>query len=237
MKDFSKTAYATSMKTKTSLPDFHQLCTPEQKYTKNLPALELFFFFLGSIAGFLWEVLLFYLLRGNYVNRGFFYGPWLPIYGSGAVLFHLLLTRTAPLTGCTPLPNAAVTFSMRTDKHRRGFTRLCRFLCLFFSSALLGSLIELSVGFFLNHLWGLRYWDYSAYPLQFHGYICLWSALGFGLAGTLFLGFLAPLLSRFFFRLSAKTRRLLLTLLLLLFVCDCVAAFLRPNTGSDITFP
>ena len=49
----------------------------------------------------------------------------------------------------------------------------------------LGSGLELVIGWFLDLFWNLRYWDYSGYFLDFHGYICLVSALGFGIAGVL----------------------------------------------------
>ena len=40
----------------------------------------IFFFFLGAFLGYLWEVLLFYVQDGVFCNRGFLYGPWLPVY-------------------------------------------------------------------------------------------------------------------------------------------------------------
>ena len=53
----------------------------------------IFFFFLGAFLGYLWEVLLFYVQDGTFYNRGFLYGPWLPVYGVGAVLMLLILRR------------------------------------------------------------------------------------------------------------------------------------------------
>lgn len=53
----------------------------------------IFFFFLGAFLGYLWEVLLFYVQDGVFCNRGFLYGPWLPVYGVGAVLMLLILRR------------------------------------------------------------------------------------------------------------------------------------------------
>lgn len=218
------------MKNQTRLPDFHELCPPEQNYIADVISLEIFFFFVGSILGFLWEIFLLYLMEGHYVNRGFFYGPWLPVYGTGAVLFHVLLAHPSLSAGSFSDPSDSASFSMRPRKKKN-------FLLLFFLSALLGSMLELAVGYFLDIIWGLRYWDYSGYPLDFHGYICLWSALGFGIAGALWVGILSDILRRFFFHLSAKTRRNLNTILLLLFAFDFAAALIFPNVGDGITFP
>ena len=221
LKDFSIIGNAIPMKKQTRLPDFRELCPPEQNYIADVVSLEIFFFFAGSVSGFLWEVFLLYLQEGTYVNRGFFYGPGLPVYGTGAVLFHILL---APQMLYTP------SFSMRVRRKRGFLYHLQRFIVLFFLSAFLGSIIELAVGYFLDITWGLRYWDYSGYPFDFHGYICLWSALGFGIAGALWVGILSNFLRRFFFHLSAK-------ILLLLFAFDCAAALIFPNKGYGVTFP
>ena len=43
----------------------------------------IFFFFVTSVGGFLWEVLIFFVKDGRFRNRGFLYGPWLPVYGAG----------------------------------------------------------------------------------------------------------------------------------------------------------
>ena len=48
-------------------------------------------FFLTAVFGWLWEGLLYLLKDEMYVNRGFLTGPWLPIYGTGAVMLELSL--------------------------------------------------------------------------------------------------------------------------------------------------
>lgn len=216
------------MKKRSHLPDFNELCPPEQNHIADTISLETFFFFLCSIVGFLWEVLLMYFLDGSYVNRGFFYGPWLPIYGVGGVLFHLLLGKK---------DYAAQIAS--SDKHplfRKQTPFFIRFLGVFFLTAFLGTGMELALGWFLDAFWDLRYWDYSTYPLQFRGYICLWSTLGFGIAGALWICVFSNLFCRFWFHFSAKNRRSLNAFLLLLFALDCAAALIFPNVGHGITF-
>ena len=195
------------MKTQEHLPDFQQLCTPEQKHASATLPRFLFYFFLCSIAGFLWEVALILVTQNDFANRGFLYGPWLPVYGVGAVLFSLFLERI--------------------KKHP---------IAVFFLSALLGSALELLIGWFLDTVWDLRYWDYSGYLLNYRGYICLWSALGFGIAGVLWVCLLSGALTELWLRLSQKLRRGILTILVLLFLLDCTAALILPNVGINITF-
>lgn len=215
------------MKKRRHLPDFAELCPPEQNHITNTISLEIFFFFLCSIAGFLWEVLLMYYLTGSYVNRGFFYGPWLPIYGSGGVLFHLLL-------GNKDYYAQAASSGINFRKQTPFFPR---FLGIFVLTALLGTSIEFSLGWFLDTFLNLRYWDYSTYPMQFRGYICLFSSLGFGFAGALWICIFSNFFRRLWFCISIKNRRNLNAFLLLLFALDCAASLILPNTGYGITFP
>lgn len=127
----------------------------------------IFFFFTGSVCGYVWEVLIFLVKEGTFRNRGFLYGPWLPVYGIGAVLFSVVLSPRELL------PDSS-------GKYKKNHP-----VTVFFLSALLGSGLELVIGWFLDLFWNLRYWDYSGYFLNFRGYICLVSALGFGIAGVL----------------------------------------------------
>ena len=108
---------------------------------------------------------------------------------------------------------------------------------VFFLSAAIGTGLELLIGWFLDAFWNLRYWDYSGYPFHFHGYICLYAAVGFGIAGVLWICVLEAPLTRLWKRLSPKVRLGLNTLLLLLFAADCAAALIFPNRGAGITFP
>ena len=58
--------------------------------------------------------------------------------------------------------------------------------------------------------------DYSGYLLNYKGYICLWSAIGFGVAGVLWICLLAPIVTWLWLRLSPRFRRNLNALLILL---------------------
>lgn len=168
----------------------------------------IFYFFVASLAGFVWEILIFFVKEGHFRNRGFLYGPWLPVYGSGAVLMYLLLS---------------------------GYRR--RPAKVFLYSLLLGTSLELAIGWILETFWELRYWDYSGYPLNFRGYICLASALGIGIAGVLWICLLSGLLEKLWLGIPPKIRSGLLVALILLFVLDLAAALIFPNTGRGITFP
>ena len=211
------------MKTRTHQPNFKTLGSSGKKFVWDVVSLLIFFFFTGAIGGFLWEVLIFLIKEGNFYNRGFLYGPWLLVYGIGAVLFYVLLGK----------------YGKRCKKcshkiHPRASIR--HFFSVFLLSCLIGTSLELLIGWQLDLLWGLRYWDYAGYFLNFHGYICFLSAIGFGVTGLFWICFLSPALRRFWFFLPEKFRRGVNTILVLLFVIDCAAALILPNIGKGITF-
>lgn len=58
---------------------------------KYIPRI-LLVFVIGGIFGFIYEEIFYRIDLGYFVKRGTTYGPWIPIYGFGAVAI-LLLTR------------------------------------------------------------------------------------------------------------------------------------------------
>lgn len=109
------------------------------------------------MAGWIWEILYVSAHEKHWVNRGFLYGPWLPIYGSGAVA---ILWTTLPVQDTVPLA--------------------------FLIGAVSATLLELATGAAMEHIFHMRYWDYSNKPMNWKGYICLPVSLGWGIF-TLFL--------------------------------------------------
>lgn len=151
------------MKKHSNLPDFSKLCAPEQNPIQDKISLLIHFFFLGSFSGFLWETLIFLVKDNTFRNRGFFYGPWLPVYGIGAVVFYCFFHHSSKkISGATHLSGR--TFRSKIKYHP---------ITIFTKTALLGTALELVIGWLLNTFFHLRYWDYSSYPYNFHGYICL----------------------------------------------------------------
>ena len=97
---------------------------------------------------------------------------------------------------------------------------------VFFLSTLLGSGLELVIGWFLDLFWNLRYWDYSGYFLNFRGYICLVSALGFGTAGVLWVCIFSKILQKWWYHISLDFRKKWNMFWVFIFVTDCAAALI-----------
>ena len=113
------------------------------------------YFLIYSCIGWCLEVVYAAVTTGQLVNRGFLNGPVCPIYGFGMVIVLFALT---PLVDNT--------------------------LLLYLGGVILPSALELVGGWALYKLYRTRWWDYSDYPFNIGGYICLEFCLLWGV-GTL----------------------------------------------------
>ncbi len=164
-------------------------------------------FFSFCFVGWLWEVVIHIINDGRFVNRGVLHGPWLPIYGSGAVLILLALNML----------------------RKKPFWE-------FVASIALCGTIEYFGHWMLEKLFnGQKWWDYTGYFLNLNGRICAEGLLVFGLAGIACVYFIGPLLDSLFARMSPKIRRPLCLILLAVFIVDVIYSITVPNTGDGIT--
>lgn len=169
------------------------------------------FFFSFSIAGWLWEVLLYIIKDGNFVNRGTMYGPWLPIYGTGCVIV-LLLLIPKKLKKITDNP-----------------------ILTFLIIMLICAIIEYFSGWACEYFKCARYWDYSGYFLNIKGRICLECTMFFGIGGTACIYLIAPKLDRFFKKLSLKSTFIICISLISVFCIDWIYSSHHPRMGAGIT--
>lgn len=163
-------------------------------------------FFLLSAAGWLWEVLLYFVTEQTFVNRGVYHGPYLPIYGVGGILLYLLLHRLRK-----------------------------RPVFVFLYASLICLSVEYFASWFLEKLWKVRWWDYSNHVLHINGRICLLGGIFFGMGGTLLVCWALPYYEKLFRLLPAKKRIVLCLLLVAIFTADAAYAAVQPNIGYGIT--
>nr|WP_319474943.1 putative ABC transporter permease [uncultured Sphaerochaeta sp.] len=114
--------------------------------------LLIWYFFCYAILGYIVEVLYCSIRQGTLVNRGFLHGPYLPIYGFGAVLVIFIFARI------TNNP-----------------------FVLFFISVIGTSILEYATGYLSETLFSIRLWDYSTAHFNLKGRICLLNSTLFGL--------------------------------------------------------
>ena len=71
-------------------------------------------FFLLSLAGWLWEIAIYLVQDGRFVNRGILLGPWLPVYGSGGLLLILVFSADAAWAADFPNMGEGITARINT---------------------------------------------------------------------------------------------------------------------------
>lgn len=111
----------------------------------------LIFFFIYCFLGWVWECCYVSVRKRKWVNRGFLHGPFLPIYGSGAIV---ILISTIAVKDIVPL--------------------------VFLFGMVSSTILEFCTGCCMEKLFGVRYWDYSNLPLNFKGHICFFISLAWG---------------------------------------------------------
>lgn len=122
-------------------------------------------FFIYSIIGWIWESFLCSSVElKKLVNRGFFLGPYCPIYGLGATLSYLLLRDIGSAT------------------------------LIFILASIVSCTIEYIIGYILEKMFKDRWWNYDNYPFQLHGRVCLYGLVIFGLANVVIVKFSTPFL-------------------------------------------
>lgn len=162
-------------------------------------------FFAFAMFGWIWECTLQIIQDGHFVNRGSLYGPWVPIYGFGGISLVVLLKRFAD--------HPIVTFLL---------------------AMLVCGILEGGTGWYLDTFRGMRYWDYSNFYFNIHGYVCLEGLLVFGLGGCMFIYLLAPMLDTYLNKIPKKGRIALCTVLVSAFLADVVYTHFNPHTGDGI---
>ncbi len=177
-----------------------------------------FLFLFFCIIGWLYEVTLAFLYGYGFVNRGFLFGPYLPLYGSGALLLILFLQHLMDRDIRITFPTFRRTNVRGTFPKQIRITPLLVFIAIIFITTAL----EYAVGWFLEAVFNQRFWDYSTYNWQFQGRICVSASVRFGLGGMLFLYILVPLFTKIIDRIPARLRFILSWVIAALLVIDLI---------------
>ncbi|PIP08980.1 MAG: phosphohydrolase, partial [Syntrophobacteraceae bacterium CG23_combo_of_CG06-09_8_20_14_all_50_8] len=105
----------------------------------------LYLFAIFSLSGWVLEFIFRSLRLRKLTNPGFLRGPYLPIYGTGAVFLYL------------------------ASLHLSGSHFLIKVLAYF----VITTGLEFTTGFFLEEFFHIRLWDYSKESLRVKNFICL----------------------------------------------------------------
>ncbi len=116
----------------------------------------LLIFYMYCFFGWCFESSYVSLRTGHWVNRGFMKAPFLPLYGSGAMLLLIV----------------GLVFERNT-------------VMIYIAGCICATILELVTGAGMEWLFHIKYWDYSRQRFQYKGHICLSSALVWGFMALL----------------------------------------------------
>lgn len=154
-------------------------------------------FIIYAFLGWCTEVAYAAVDTGKFVNRGFLNGPYCPIYGCGIVIVVSILT---------PIKD--------------------NLFVLFFGSLLLTTVLEFLTGFLLEKIFHNKWWDYSAYPFNIKGYVCLKFSLYWGLACTFVMDIIHPMIYKLISIMPFLAGVIILLVVMVIFTTDIVISVL-----------
>ena len=126
-------------------------------------------FFFYSVIGYILEVISCCITTKKFtLSRGYLIGPYIPIFGFGAILMLSFL-----------------------DKYKNDV------ITLFVLSMVVCCLLEYITSLLMEKIFKLRWWDYSNKRFNINGRICLENGVRFGLGGLIITKYFNPLLINF----------------------------------------
>lgn len=161
----------------------------------NLLCRWFLLFLIYSFVGWIIEVTLYLKRYKKIVDRGFLIGPYLPLYGCGALLMVLCLGKYSE-----------------------------DIIILFCMSALLCTVLEYMTSYIMEKIFRARWWDYSTRKYNIEGRVCLKFALCFGLGGVIVVPFANPFLLSLMNKFSVDTINTAAVIFFIIFLIDvCVS--------------
>ena len=169
----------------------------KEPFKPKIPLLMLVFAF-GGLFGFIYEEIFYRFDLGEWVKRGTTFGPWIPIYGFGALLM------------------LGLTYTVRKNP-----------FLVFLIATVVSGVLEFGTGYVVLKVFNTRLWDYNNEILNWGnigGFVCARSVLFFGVSGV-FLQFLVmPMFRKLENKMSRKAWLCLCFIPATLFIADIIAS-------------
>lgn len=164
----------------------------------------LLYFIIYSFFGWVLESIFKSILQRKFVNSGFLYGPFCPIYGFGAIIMLLFLN---------------------TFKNN--------IVLLFLAGFIVLSIWEYIVGVLLEKKFNTKYWDYSNNFLNIKGRVCLMNSIFWGVLGVLFTLYIHPFIEKYVVYLNKEGLIYINIILLIAIITDCVITTIKVKSVDD----
>lgn len=166
----------------------------------------IFYFLFYSICGWILETICCSIYYKKPINRGFMQGPFVPIYGAGAVV----------------LCGALMPFY-----HKFGYTWYMIPVVILLG-IILANILEYTTSYVMEKLFHARWWDYSNEKFNLHGRICLKHSIYWALATVAVIYIVQPFLQKHMERLvSDELRNFMIAFVGTVFIIDYVITWMN----------
>lgn len=161
----------------------------------------IFYFFFYSIVGWILETVCCSIYYKKPINRGFLKGPFVPIYGTGAVVLGVCLMPFYEKFGYTwyiiPL--------------------------VILLGVVIADIVEYLTSFLMEKLFNARWWDYSNEFMNLHGRICLKHSIYWALATGAFIYIVHPfVIKQIKLWVTDEMRNIIIIIVAVIFAIDLI---------------
>ena len=151
----------------------------------------LLMFYTYAFLGWIWECSYVSVKNKELVNRGFLYGPMIPIYGFGAII---ILWLTLPFKE--------------------------NIVLIYILGALGASILEYVTGALMEKIFKVRYWDYSHHKYNINGHVSLFISLGWGIFSIVLIKVLHQPIENVILKIPYHIAEILSLIVTIAFVAD-----------------
>lgn len=178
----------------------------KDKNVKKELTILFWVFIIGSIAGFIFEVTVVFFQKGHFeLRQGLIYGPFIPVYGIGAMCYYVVLSKI----------------------------KIKNKVQIFLITMILGGITEYLCSFIQEKAFGTISWDYSYLPFNINGRTSLLHCIYWGIGGVLYITYIEPLLNKMIDKTNMKAFDLITIILSIFIVFDISISWMAADRQTE----
>lgn len=178
----------------------------KEKNVKKELTILFWVFIIGSIAGFIFEVIVVFFQKGHFeLRQGLIYGPFIPVYGIGAMCYYIVLSKI----------------------------KITNKVQIFLITMILGGITEYLCSFIQEKAFGTISWDYSYLPFNINGRTSLLHCIYWGIGGVLYITYIEPLLNKMIDKTNMKAFDLITIILSIFIVFDISISWMAADRQTE----
>ena len=178
----------------------------KEKNVKKELTILFWVFIIGSIAGFIFEVTVVFFQKGHFeLRQGLIYGPFIPVYGIGAMCYYIVLSKI----------------------------KIKNKVRIFLITMILGGITEYLCSFIQEKAFGTISWDYSYLPFNINGRTSLLHCIYWGIGGVLYITYIEPLLNKMIDKTNMKAFDLITIILSIFIVFDISISWMAADRQTE----